>query len=657
MSLALNEGAAGTITQTILRATDADNPPAQLTYAVTSGPTHGTLRRSGVVTTTFTQADIDAGLVSYLHDGSETTDDRFDFTVDDGQGTSTDATFNINVTPVNDEEVLRINLPLAVSEGATAAITPMVLQATDTDDAPAQLTYTVTTGPSNGTVRRSGVAATTFTQADIDAGRVSYEHDGTETTADRFNFTVDDGQGTSTGGALTVVIASIRVPGPQIATEDTPLVFSAGAGNPIVVSGIDTSSHPVFVTIVATNGTMTLGRTVDLTFGMGDGVMDSRMTFTGNRPQINAALDGVVFHPAPDHNGPASSQITVDDGANINSGGGSIQRATVDIEVLPVNDAPTAVGDTYTIRQFGTLAVSGPGVLNNDTDVEGAALRVLLDDGPFNGTLSLAADGAFVYTPERAFFGVDSFSYHVSDGTLDSQLTTVTVVVHPAAWLPGPPPAPSDAPTSPAVNSPVDGPDASPALTYETVVESTDPVAPIVEQTIDRRMASAKIAAVYDHDQTLEPVVDQAESPKLEDVQLGFPPQFAMAVWDSSPTFRSMGANRRAAATDRDVAPSLDTDLHWQHLDAFQGEIAANIGHHTFVLGSVTGVTAATSIGYATWTVRRRYLLFGVISSLPAWTLVDPLPVLASYLDSERPSADDDQEEKALQSLVSGSNP
>ena len=51
-----------TISSAWLTTTDADNTTAQLVYTITSGPTYGTVKRSGSATTSFTQADINAGL-------------------------------------------------------------------------------------------------------------------------------------------------------------------------------------------------------------------------------------------------------------------------------------------------------------------------------------------------------------------------------------------------------------------------------------------------------------------------------------------------------------------------------------------------------------------------------------------------------------------
>ncbi len=107
------EGSTGNvITTAMLETTDVDNTAGQLTYTLTSTPANGVLRRSGVdlaVSSTFTQADIDAGIITYLHNDTETTSDSFSFTVDDGAGSSSSSTFNITVTPVNDNSITSIS--------------------------------------------------------------------------------------------------------------------------------------------------------------------------------------------------------------------------------------------------------------------------------------------------------------------------------------------------------------------------------------------------------------------------------------------------------------------------------------------------------------------------------------------------------------------
>ncbi len=102
------------------------------------------------------------------------------------------AKFGPNTAPA-----LAVNGGLTLDEEATAAITAEQLQVTDTDWGEV-ITYAVTALPTEGTLILNDTALAlndTFTQADIDAGKLSYSHDGSETTADTFTFTVTDSQG------------------------------------------------------------------------------------------------------------------------------------------------------------------------------------------------------------------------------------------------------------------------------------------------------------------------------------------------------------------------------------------------------------------------------------------------------------------------------
>ena len=84
-----------------LTVSDADNDPEELTYAVIAAPDQGRLElmsAPGAVATAFTQADIDAGRVVYVHGGGDVATDSFDFVVTDGSGGETIAqTFAVAV--------------------------------------------------------------------------------------------------------------------------------------------------------------------------------------------------------------------------------------------------------------------------------------------------------------------------------------------------------------------------------------------------------------------------------------------------------------------------------------------------------------------------------------------------------------------------------
>ncbi|HRQ42523.1 MAG TPA: Ig-like domain-containing protein [Chloroflexota bacterium] len=103
--------------------------------------------------------------------------------------------------------------------------------------------------------------------------------------------------------------------------------------------------------------------------------------------------------------------------------------AVVTLTVTAVNDAPIVVNDAYTTTEDMPLSIAAPGVLGNDSDVEGDAITAVLDTDVTNGTLSLNSDGSFSYTPDADFCGTDSFTYYANDGQDDSSVATVTFTI------------------------------------------------------------------------------------------------------------------------------------------------------------------------------------------------------------------------------------
>ena len=101
------------------------------------------------------------------------------------------------------------------------------------------------------------------------------------------------------------------------------------------------------------------------------------------------------------------------------------------IAVSAVNDAPVATNDSYGTNEDGVLAIAAPGVLTNDTDVDSATLTAALVAGPSHGTLTINANGGFSYTPAANYNGTDTFTYTASDGSLNSNVATVSIVVNP----------------------------------------------------------------------------------------------------------------------------------------------------------------------------------------------------------------------------------
>ncbi|UCD98312.1 MAG: beta-propeller fold lactonase family protein [Chloroflexota bacterium] len=165
---------------------DPDGDPLILNTTVLNGPTNGTLSLNP------------DGSYSYSHDGSETTSDSFEYEVcDDGPLCDT-ASVYITVTPVDDDPpVLVYNTGSLVGEGDSVPISPMELRYVD-EQPSSSVMYSVTYPTGNGQLELTSnpdQAISRFSQANIDDGLLIYIHDGSHTSSDSFQFSVDDGLG------------------------------------------------------------------------------------------------------------------------------------------------------------------------------------------------------------------------------------------------------------------------------------------------------------------------------------------------------------------------------------------------------------------------------------------------------------------------------
>lgn len=84
------------------------------------------------------------------------------------------------------------------------------------------------------------------------------------------------------------------------------------------------------------------------------------------------------------------------------------------------------------------------------------------------------------------------------------------------------------------------------------------------------------------------------------------------------------------------------TNDHWvAELNRMRSAIDGRIQVEQKVIASTAVLTGSLSVGYVMWLLRGGLLLSSLLSSLPAWHVVDPLPVLA------RSKRDDDSDEVA----------
>ncbi|WP_363347767.1 FG-GAP-like repeat-containing protein [Methylocystis echinoides] len=108
--------------------------------------------------------------------------------------------------------------------------------------------------------------------------------------------------------------------------------------------------------------------------------------------------------------------------------GGLIETGLLATKPLP--GAPRETDDAYVTAKNTALHVNAAqGVLANDTNGTANKLTASLVSGPSHGTVTLAPDGSFVYTPETGFVGSDAFAYTAQDWVVRGRDATVEVVV------------------------------------------------------------------------------------------------------------------------------------------------------------------------------------------------------------------------------------
>lgn len=428
-----------------LGGTDADNDV--LTFEIITGPQHGTI--SG------TMPDL-----TYTPGPDYHGADALQYHVFDGTVYSNPATITLTINPVNDAPAAAA-LDLTTPEDAALVL---VLAGSDVDNDP--LTYLVVTPPSQGTLTGS-------------APNLTYTPPLNFFGAATFTYQVNDGITDSDIAAVTITVSSVN---------DAPTAANQNVSGPedtnqaIILVGSDPENDPLSytVTVNPTHGTLsgTAPNLVytpsanyygpdNLTFVVNDGSLNSNpatimititpvndppiadnlsagtpedtpvmlgltgfdadndnLTFALATPPQHGALSGtppqMTYTPAPNYFGSDAFTFTVHDGTESSPAG------TVSLTITPVNDAPLVTAAELTTAEDTPLSYQLTG-----TDPENDALTFLIVDQPDHGTISgILPD--IVYTPALNYFGDDSFSYRANDGTDDSNLATIAVVVEPA---------------------------------------------------------------------------------------------------------------------------------------------------------------------------------------------------------------------------------
>jgi hypothetical protein len=161
-------------------------------------------------------------------------------------------------TPDTQAPTIGIDSPLSIPAGTTETITSDLLSASDNVSSAVQLHFTVTTVPTDGTLWLNGAATSSFTQADINNGLVSYHETASGATSDSFLFTVTDAAGNATG----VASFQINIGSPNHAADtldfngdgNTDLLFTNNTTNGVAVwlmSGAQVTANAQVGTLAA----------------------------------------------------------------------------------------------------------------------------------------------------------------------------------------------------------------------------------------------------------------------------------------------------------------------------------------------------------------------------------------------------------------------
>ncbi|XP_018615142.2 FRAS1-related extracellular matrix protein 1a isoform X3 [Scleropages formosus] len=219
------------LTTDILLAVDGTDHPEELLYVVMEGPAHGHMEYAhhpGTPITSFSQMDVAANLVCYVHSKWATSPrEMLWFMISNGHS-SRNGTLEIAVETADRElPSLQHNGGLWVPQGSTTVLSPDVLTLSDPDTPPDSLLFLLVQPPHYGELLLKGAPLYrgNFTQQHLLDLDVAYRHAGSSAQIDRFSFIASDGtnQGFLLEGKLqtqpvffTIQVEPLDSPAPQI---------------------------------------------------------------------------------------------------------------------------------------------------------------------------------------------------------------------------------------------------------------------------------------------------------------------------------------------------------------------------------------------------------------------------------------------------------
>ncbi|MFH4449230.1 tandem-95 repeat protein [Vibrio alginolyticus] len=332
------------------------------------------------------------GTYSFAPNENFNGDVNFSFDVSDGTDTVS-ANVDVSVTPVNDPPVAG-STSYTVHEDNSITISDAQLLANSSDLEGDVSIDSVSYSGSDGVLQINGDGTYTFSPNENFNGEVTLD----VVVAD------EEGATDATTAGITVLeVNDPPVAGPTSYTidEDSVLTFS---------------ESQVLLNASDVEGDVEL---VGISYDGPDGI------FTVND-------DGTCsFAPNENFNGQVQLDVTIrdEDGAEVDT--------VINVNVLPINDAPVSGDLAYSVDEDGAITLSQEQLLSQASDIEGDGLTAsdLTVDG--NATVTANDDGSFTITPDADFNGDIDIQFNITDGT-DAIQATADLTVNPVNDLPVP---------------------------------------------------------------------------------------------------------------------------------------------------------------------------------------------------------------------------
>ena len=213
--------------------------------------------------------------------------------------------------------------------------------------------------------------------------------------------------GSMVSASTTIAAAAPVAQDATTSISHNDLNYPTGVTIPLTATDVDTGDTLTY-SLYTANGTLTNG-----------GAADGTVT-------INAQTGVATYTPTGTTVGTDTFQYVASVGTTLTS-----FPATVTINLT--NTPPTVTDHNYNVTQNTPFTLSG--LLNGAQDADNDPLTVVnVPTATAHGTITLNAQGAYVYTPATGYTGIDNFSYQASDGTANStNVGTVTLNVQDIA--------------------------------------------------------------------------------------------------------------------------------------------------------------------------------------------------------------------------------